>query len=143
MVARHRALTKRRFAHAARDAVDVRNELAAQAHRVVLAISLLLRRSLRDGRRRQKRETKEDDETRDRFQLVFRNLISHGRAPGFFDLYSTLRPEQNAAEPPQVARQAPPRLTSEDIAPPATTLTGGPGGISFWQQPIIQNASRI
>ena len=64
--------------HAARDAVDVRNELAAQAHRVVLAVSLLLRRSLRGGRERQKRETIEDDKTRDQLQLTLRNPISHG-----------------------------------------------------------------
>ena len=64
---------------------------------VVLAISLLLRRSLRDGRRRQKRETIEDDETRDQFQLVFRNLISHGRAPSF--LIYTVRFGLNKMQP--------------------------------------------
>jgi hypothetical protein len=78
----------RRARHAARDAVDVRNELAAQAHRVVLAISLLLRRSLRGGRERQQRETIEDGKTRDQLQLTLRNPISHGRAPCTFHLYT-------------------------------------------------------
>src|SRR6516162_7526169 len=73
--------------HAAGDAVHIRDELAAQPHGVVLAVSLLLRRSLRGDGGRHQRETIDDSKSCDQSQSSACSAVSHRGAPLHFDLY--------------------------------------------------------
>ena len=66
--------------HAVGDAVHVRDELATQSHGVILAVSLLFRRSLRADRRRRQRDATDDSKSCDQSQTSTCSAVSHRRA---------------------------------------------------------------